>query len=282
MSLNTNKVALDFAPGLHGHFLEFVLNKYIFDVPFNDDIVFQSSGAFHVINLNREYQLNKVVHRGHFSSYDANYPHNVSKIIFIEHTPKLNFVLLTNIFYRCHPSAVESVDFNIEEINMLHKSFMSDLGTTDIDFRNNWYTKIAEDHFPHVSKKPKTSLPVYNFNLENFYNINDFCTALTDTAHFLEYTFKFDNSLATLWKEFMVKNQGWQLYTLGNSLLESMLLGENKEIPNDWKLHSYLNFCLGKMFNLFDGVLFNDTYPTDTLQLKKIIHDHIENFDLRW
>jgi hypothetical protein len=282
MSQNTNKVALDFAPGLHGHFLEFILNKYIFDVPFDDNIIFQSSGAFHAINLNREYQLKKVVNQGHFSAFDYDYPEYVSKIIFIEHTPKLNFVLLTNIFYRCHPSSVTSVDFNVNEINMLHKSFMSDLGTTDIDCRNNWYTKLAEDHFLHPYKKLKTSLPVYNFNIENFYNINDFCAALTGTAHFLERTFKFDDSLATLWEEFIRKNQGWQLYTLGNLLLESTLMGKEVDIPNDWKLHSYLNFCLGKMFNLFDGVLFDSIYPTDTLQLKKIIQDHIKNFDLRW
>ena len=55
------KLALDFAPGLHGHFLEYVCNRYIFKVPYEKNTVFQSTGACHTINTDSEYQKNKVV-----------------------------------------------------------------------------------------------------------------------------------------------------------------------------------------------------------------------------
>ena len=37
------QVALDFAPGLHGHFLELVLNKYIYGVNFDSPEIFPIS-----------------------------------------------------------------------------------------------------------------------------------------------------------------------------------------------------------------------------------------------
>ena len=58
-------MAIDFAPGLHGHFLEYVINRYIFGVTCDVDSIFQSSGAVHAINVDSDYQKNKIANRGH-------------------------------------------------------------------------------------------------------------------------------------------------------------------------------------------------------------------------
>lgn len=276
------KVALDFAPGSHGHFLELVINKYIYGVPFHSDKIFQSSGSVHAINVDKDYQNQKIINRGHFSSFKHAYDNNTQKVVFIDHDPDLDFVLLTNIFHRCHIDSVNVHDFNVEEIKATHRSFLTN-GDTDLDFRNNWFAKLNERHFDHASTRPNTQLPVYNFNYRSFFELSDFCTELRKTGHFLQETFKFDHTLGTLWQEFINRNQGWALHKQAHEILESTLTNQNVPIPNDWKLHAYLNFRLSRMFDLYDGKLYNDfVYPSTTSELLAVIQQHLATFDSRW
>ena len=276
------QIALDFAPGLHGNFLELVLNKYVYGIPFYSDKIFQSSGAAHAINVDQNYLNQKIVNKGHFSSFGYNFDQQTQKVIFIDHAPKLDVVLLTNIFYRCHNDAVNVDDFETNEIISAHTSLMT-TGNTDLDRRNDWFTKLSERHFEHASARPNTQLPVYNFDYTSFFDITDFCTELQKTAHFLNKTFKYDHSFGTLWQEFININQGWTLYKQAGLILRSMLTDYDMPIPDDWKLHAYLNFRLSKMFNLFDGVLYNNReYPKNTYQLMSVVKEHLDTFDSRF
>jgi hypothetical protein len=278
----TQTIALDFAPGLHGHFLELVLNKYIYGIPFNSDKIFQSSGAVHAINVNQDYQDQKIVYRGHFSSFKYDYHKHTQKVVFINHDPELDFVLLTNIFYRCHEDAVNVDDFNIEEIIATQKSFLT-TGNTDLDYRGNWFAKLNERFFQHASSRPNTQLPLYNFDFRSFFDLSKFCVELQKTAHFLQETFKFDPTLGELWHEFMRRNQGWILRGQAHAILQSMLTNQNISIPDDWKLHAYLNFQLSRMFDLHDGKLYTDPrYPVCTSELLAVVQEHLSNFDSRF
>jgi len=278
----TQVIALDFAPGLHGHFLELVLNKYIYGIPFHSDKIFQSSGAVHAININQDYQDQQIVYQGHFSSFEYAYHEHTQKVVFIDHDSELDFVLLTNIFYRCHENAVNVDDFNIEEIIATQKSFLT-TGDTDLDFRNNWFAKLNERFFQHASTRPNTQLPVYNFDFRSFFDLSKFCIELQKTAHFLQETFKFDHTLAELWQKFMRLNQGWILREQAHAFLQSTLANQNIPIPNDWKLHAYLNFQLSRMFDLHDGVLYTDlTYPATTGELLTVVQEHLATFDSKF
>lgn len=275
-------VAVDFAPGLHGHFLELVINKYIFGIPYNKE-VFQSSGAVHVINTDQVYQSTKLANCGHYSSFEYAYPLDVQKIVFIKHAPALDIVLLTNIFHRCHPDAVSVEDFNFKEILAVHESTMAQGSRSDIDFRKDWFSKLTERHFELTDKIPVTELPVFDFDYSSFFDLPSFCNELKRTSKFLNSTFLFDQSLVDLWNDFIQRNQGWQLYTQSQDLLTKTLSGIHAPIPNDWKLHAYLNYHVGKLFELYDGDLHdNPVYPTTTTQLLNIITQHIKNFDLKF
>ena len=163
-------IAIDFAPGLHGHFLEYVINKFIFGVPSETKNIFQSTGAAHCINWDTTYQKNKIAERGHFSSFDYNYPDKTEKIIWIKHDQELDFVLLINQFDRCSPDAVKSNDFNIDDIKKLHLDNMFDRASTPKDLRDNWYNKLLEFHNNKItSLKHSTDLPVFDFNYGSFF-----------------------------------------------------------------------------------------------------------------
>ena len=239
------QVALDFAPGLHGHFLELVLNKYIYGIPFNGTHVFQpSTGAVHAINVNDEYQKSKVVLRNHYSYFKNPYPKETKKIVFINNIPALDFILLTNIYHRCHPDSIMATDFNVEEIKKLHEQQTG--CDSNLELRNNWFSKLNENHCKVFSVKQNTLVPVYSFDYASFFNLNNFCIELQKTARFLEKTFKFDTSLSDLWHDFMQRNQGWTLYQQAESILASTVSKQPMLIPDDWKLHAYLNFRLSK------------------------------------
>lgn len=275
------RTAIDFAPGLHGHFLELVVNKYIYGIDFNTIKVFQTSGAVHAININETYQKNKLANHGHYSSFNICYPQSVDSVIFIDHASELDVVLLTNIYYRCHPDSVSVEDFDVQQIIDLHKNLL--LHDSNLGLRNNWFAKLSERHFEHPSKQPNTNLPIYKFPYKSFFNLIDFCKELKKLSKFLDETFKFDSSLVALWNEFINRNQGWALYNHGNALIEKMLNEESLDIPDDWKLHAFINFQLSKLFDLYDGDLFdNEIYPATTLDLFEIVNNHIKNFDNRW
>jgi hypothetical protein len=274
--------AVDFAPGLHGHFLELIINKYIFGIPFNGE-VFQSSGAVHAINTDDKYQATKLAQRGHYSAFGYGYPPDIQKIVFIKHVPAFDIVLLTNIHHRCHPNSMNVSDFNVKEILSVHESILSQDGSTDVDFRRNWCTKLADRHFAITEHRPVTDLPVLDFDFAAFFDLPSFCIELKRTAKFLNTTFLFDESLTHLWQDFMQRNQGWQLYLQGQELLTKTLNGEHTLIPNDWKLHAYINHCVGKIFELYDGELHTSaSYPDTTSQLLRIITQHIRDFDSRF
>jgi len=278
-------ILIDFAPGLHGHFLEFIVNRYIFDVEYCIDSIFQSTGAAHVINVDPVYQQNKIVESRHYSSLMNNryYSENINQIIFIKHNPNFDFVLLTNIFYRCHSKAIHSKDIDVDLIIEFHKQLMAADSVTDQDLKNNWFAKLQGRHFVECEKKAKSNILVFDFDFGSFFTLTTFLKELQRTADYLGMTFKFDQSLVNIWNEFIEKNQGYKLYNLGNHLLTQIYNNHTVEIPNDWKLHAYINHNIAETFRLYDGELFeSEAYPTNTQHIHKIILNHIASFDTRF
>lgn len=271
--------AIDFGPGTHGHFLEYILNRYIFGTETQISSIFQTNGSSHAINIDSVYQDYKIVDTAHYSMLKTHYPKDTKKVIFIEHTNELDFVLLTNVFYRCHPESMQGKDIGVEEITEWHKAMMS--YESDFDLKNNWYTKLMEHHFEYAEVQPKTNLPVYRFKYKSFFNMYEFLLELKNTANFLEQTFKFDQSLIKLWKEFIERNQGYNLWLQSNKLFENIVSGIDTEIPDDWKIHAYLNFAISKVFQLYDHPrLFRlEPYPKTTKEIADIIAEHVTNFD---
>jgi hypothetical protein len=276
-------VILDFAPGSHGHFLEYVLNRYVFGVKEVPGSIFQSSGACHPINMDAGYQAAKQVHRGHYSSFDNAYSNTADSVIFIRHDPALDFVLLTNIYFRCHPNSVNANDFNIKETTALHKQLMGQ-NLSPPAMKNNWYTKLQERHFDMAEKKQPTALPRHEFHYEDFFDLEKFLLAIKRTSKFLNFTFKFDPSLVELWKEFIIQNQGWRDYELGRRLFNHAVAGDDVVIPNDWKIQAFLNHLVSQTFDLYDSpeLFGTGNYVPNTKILANIIQKHVDEFDSRW
>jgi hypothetical protein len=275
-------IALDFAPGMHGHFLEYVINHYIFQ-GIKLDNIFQSSGAADIINVHTEYQDAKIVYCGHYSSFGNHWNDTTNKVIFIRHNSELDFVLLTNIYHRCHPVAGQHFDFDVELIKRYHRDFMLSDSLNEWQLKNNWFAKLSERHFDHAICYPKTDLSVFEFDFACFFDFVKFVKELQRVSEFVDMTLVYDSSLYDLWEEFLSRNQGYKLYTEANNIVAHSCADRPCVIPNDWKLHAYLNYTMSKSFRLCDGVLHSDQpYPTDARELYKIIAQHLEEFDNRF
>jgi hypothetical protein len=274
---------IDFAPGQHGHFLEYVVNKYIFNInasiPTNN--LFQSSGAAHNINNSLEYQKRKIVFSGHYSSFNFTYPDQAEKIIWIDHAPNLDFILLTNIYHRCHPNAVNGTEVNIHEITQLHQDAMFDADQTLQSLRNNWYTKLQERHFEQTKLKNNTNLPVFDFKYSSFFSLAAFIEHLQQLADFLNFTFVYNQSFVELYQKFIEVNQGYNQYCKALRIVDAILTNQSCLIDQqDWQLQAYINHQLSKLFKIYDGVLHDrNDYPSDTLILHNLVVEFVNNYD---
>lgn len=273
---------IDFSPGSHGHFLDYVVNAYICNLDIKNISIFQSSGACHIINTDEKYQsVDRMTQHGHFSCFRRLYPKSAERIIWIKHNKKLDFVLLTNIWHRCHPDAIHSTDFNVDDIIKLHRTMISN-NQTDLALRQDWFSKL-NSNIIYTDLVPKTSLPVYEFDFASFFDLSDFLKELRRLANWLEMTFVYDRRLADLWFEFLEKNQGWKKYRSTNQILSCVVADQECFIEDDWQIHAFLNHQISKIFNLYDGPLFDNViYPSDSREIYAIIDEHVKNFDKRY
>lgn len=283
-------IAIDFAPGLHGNFLEFVINRYIFNVPYSVDSIFQNTGAAHRVNQDPVYQQHKKTYWGHFSAFSDKYPDSVDKVIWIKHDPRLDFVLLTNIFYRCIPGGVIRNDTSILDLEKFHVDSMKHVDWPQAEtgslksLRMNWYTKFQERHFAETEKRPNTTLPVHEFDYSSFFSLPEFVIELQNTSNFLNMTLQYDTSLSELWQEFVSINQGFNNYKQAQQILTDALSNIWQPIDvNNWQLQAWINHNLSKMFRLYDGELFDcEQYVNNTQSLYAIIQKHLNDFDSKF
>jgi hypothetical protein len=274
-------IVIDFAPGQHGHFLEYVVNTFIYNIGAPIENIFQKSGAAHNINNDAEYQACKQTSSGHYSSFNCTYPKNTDKIVWIKHNPSLDFVLLSNIYYRCHPDAVKGTDVNINQIHQLHIDAMFDSDQTIQSLRNNWYTKLQERHFKQTELKNNTALPVFDFKYSSFFSLQSFIEQLQCLADFLHFTFKYNQSFVELYQKFIEVNQGYNQLCKASRILDAILTNRSCLIEQqDWQLQAYINHQLSKLFKIHDGILHDsNNYPNNTQILHNLVVEFVNNYD---
>lgn len=276
--------AVDFYMGQHGHFLEYVINRYIFKVPVSIENIFQSSGAVHAINTDSVYQEHKAFKRYHYTDYNWPYPPNTQWVVTVKHDNNLDIALLTNIFYRCHPGSIDTSEFSPEEIVKFQTEYLGLSDKTVQQKRKDWYDKLMSNWLESKIPYPTTDLPVFYFPYESFFELDKFLLSLRNLADFVSETFVYDSSLSLLWNQFIQKNQGYGLYQTVGQLFNSSVSNQSMTIPDDWKLQAFLNYKITQCFHVYEhDLLFgHDHYPKNTQEIYSIIQQHVEDFDRRF
>lgn len=274
-------ILLDFHAGSHGHFLEYVINAWLFNGPRLKEI-FTNLGASHLIRQDNEYMAKKVVTANHYTEYSL--PHATpTKIIRIGiNNDWANWIYQINALARGGNISMG------KKLQHLPGSIRANPNTLRQAFyaRLNMLDGYQDIKIPWPKPLPGTNwlwqdVLSFDFPMESLFDLKELHTELHRLAGFLETTFVPDSELDNLLTDFLNKNQGWQYYTKSKQLVQDALTGkQNIKFNSDEVLQAFINSVLTKSFGLVGGTLFEDNvYPVDTDQLCNTVNYHLRNIN---
>lgn len=264
-------ITIDFHGSTHGHFLEYVANVYIMQTLPSQTSIFKPP-TYSAHAPDNCYLSNRLIRCGHFSnsSYGLNIDSKdqVIRIMLDTNNDNQFFVSLTNLMYKAGDVGLENQLLSIPE----------HIRKNNVEHRNNWYSKFNErkTYANYYTNFPEIPNPVFYFDFESFFSFREFCQQLEQVAVFLNQTFYPNVSLYNLWAEFIAYNQGWQSLIKCNNLLEDIFAGKSSIIDCTVIEQGWINYNLSKICRIYNGAMFDqDTYPTHTDQVYKIVQDHL-------
>jgi hypothetical protein len=267
-------IYLDFFSGSHGHFLEYVINTWLFKGPRVQNI-FTAQGACHGIRKDQKYMQHRVIESAHYSEFGVELT-NPSKLIRISINQNwTNWIYQINVMARAGDIPLE------KKIIQMPESVRSE----SKEFRNNWYAKFnfASNGYNCPGNWIRSDIHAFDFPMESLFDPVNFYTELYKLAAFLETTFVPDQELSMLLDEFLYQNQGWQYYTKSKHLATAAFAGKKIDFASDEILQAMINSILSSTVGVFDGKLFNNNdYPTNTLEISELVSQHLQTFDQRF
>jgi hypothetical protein len=267
-------VVLDFFSGSHGHFLEYVINTYIYRGPRVKNI-FTELGTCHGIRQDTAYQQHQVVTAGHYSEFNRDPVRPPQQVIRITIDSDMeNICYQLNVL--CRAGDIPE-DKKAQEIN-------SDVRNSPAQFRMDYYFKFLSDR--HGYKRPNhwrwNDIDHYEFPMRSLYNALDFYSELQKLSQFLNYSFEPDPSLLQLWQDFCDKNHGLCAWTRCNEIYQQVMANKNIHIKTTVAEQAILNWMLTRAVNIHDGALFDSDYPSNTADIWKCVEQHLKTFDGRF
>lgn len=267
-------IALDFFSGSHGHFLEYVINTWIFKGPRVSNI-FTDLGTCHMIRKDLAYTQSKTVYAGHYSEFSKEIDHP-TKIIRIQIDNNwANWIYQINVMSRAGDIPLEKkLKLTNQEVRLSpHK------------LRNEWYARFnSQDHgytLPVFSRW--LDVPTFEFAMQSLFDPLEFYNSLRNLSEFLEMTFVPDQELYNLLQKFLELNQGWQYYKNSQQIVCAALAGKNIKFDSDEITQALVNSMLTKSVGIFDGKIFtDDVYPSTTAEIWDCVQSHHDTFDSKF
>jgi len=267
-------IYLDFFSGSHGHFLEYVVNTWLFKGP-RVKHIFTNTGASHGIRKDLEYMSQRRIYAAHYTEFNIPLQpqYKIVRITLNKHWA--NWIYQINVCARAGDMPLEKKTKLVPE----------SVRAVSSDFRNDWYSKLnfSNNGYNLPGKWASPDSLSFDFSIESLFDSVNFYTELYRLAAFLETRFVPDQDLMELLNKFLTKNQGWQYYTACKQLSELALANQAVEFSSDEVLQALINSVLSMTVGMFDGELFTcNDYPTNTLKISQLITKHLQTFDQRW
>lgn len=267
-------ILLDFYSGSHGHFLEYVINTWIFKGPRVPN-VFTKLGTSHGIRKNKEYMAQRVIQADHYTEFNRlnSIPDKIVRVTIDSNWA--NWIYQVNVLSRAGDIPIE------KKIKLTPE----DVRNNPSKLRNEWYSKfnLSEHGYRRPTGWAWDQQPAFEFPMESLFELSEFYNTLHRLSKFLEFTFVPDQELADLFKQFLLLNQGWNYYSQSKKILDHVLAGENINFESDAILQALVNSQLTDAVGVFDGELFDDDrYPTSTQAVWDLVQVHLDTFDSRF
>jgi len=264
-------IKIDFHGSTHGHFLEYVTNVYVMQTTPSAVSIFKPP-TYSAHNPDNSYLNNRLIQCGHYSFHSELSINDDDTIIRIidDGNDDMFFIKMINLIHKAGDWGLENA---LQEIP---DSVRNDPAA----HRNIWYSKFNENaqYANFYPKFKNTGAPVFNFLFKSFFNLKDFYTSLNNLSIFLNQLFLPDDSLSTLWTEFIAVNQGWQSYIKCKQIIEAILSNNSIEIHCNAMEQGWINYNLSKIYRIYNGTMFDSVdYPTNTQIISAAIQNHLNS-----
>lgn len=262
-------IKIDYFAGMHGSFLEYVVNIFIMrTVPSEADIL-TGLGTAH--NTSDNYHENKVVYSHPYSIWNRefNSSDRVIRISADYNNDDLFFTILTNAVIRVDDRGFDGYISNIR----------SNIVNSRAQHRNFWYDRLANrssyrdmDFFYNPNIFQPVPNDVFEFSYESFQSLPYFFKEMSRLAFWLDQTFYPCEELCSLWRRWIDKNQGVISSNKCSKILESIFSNNDSNIDCTVLEEAWLNFNLSKISRTYEGEMFsNDQYPSNTQYIHSLL-----------
>lgn len=266
---------LDFFSGSHGHFLEYVINSWLFKGPRVKKNIFTHTGACHGPHKNLTYLKNRIICADHYSEFNKTIQ-DPSKVVRITINKNwAQWIYQINVMSRAGDIPID------KKLELIPPSIRSSPAL----LRNQWYAKFnfAENGYNVPNNWRWPNVPYYSFPMESLFDQTDFLRELYQLSKFLEITFSPDHELTNLLDQFLEKNQGWQYYKISKQLVVDTFNGKSTSFDSDEITQALINTMLSESVGMFDGALFEDNeYAINTDQVWQQVSHHLKSFDSKF
>lgn len=276
---------IDFFGGLHGNFLELVINCWIDNNPYEigDMAQFTPNGSCHVKNHQANYKA--ITTAQHYSWFDMPFDDDDLVIRIVPNTQDL-LIAVTNSFTRAGDQVLDIDNLEVDTRSKMEslsklRSFLDTLvkhhGSADQYPRSvlrKYFYAMFDDH-PHGLGMFTAWLPArrtHRFRFGSFFDVSYFLEELQDVSKFVDLEFQPDSKLIDLHRDFLSRNQGYASQIKCAKIMHNIV----NQIPMDMRLNiieeAWINYRLSRMFDLYDHpALERDTYPGDTSEISRLI-----------
>jgi hypothetical protein len=282
-----DRVYIDFYGGAHGHFLEYVVNRYLLNVASADFTPFVPSGASH--QTTPAYQEDRKAFSDHYSPFNLTIAGKNNLIVQIH--VDLFYPVLYNSILRAGDVSLDIDNLELDTLDKLCHKKHRPLKTTIIStlgeqknyprkaLRNIFYSKFIEKKFgvEEINRFLDYKQDVYVFPFSAFYDYGQFVEQLGLLSTKLgKISWNYTTDLSTLWQEFISMNQGYKSYIKCNSIIESIIKNQNKDFSCDLLEEAYINSYITKTFNLYSDIdCFEDKFINNTKEIYQAIVNQI-------
>lgn len=274
---------IDFFGGLHGNYLELVINHAIDQNPY--DITrpqFNENGACHCKNTDLDYSPITVAK--HYSFF--NIPFDDSDLVIrIVPAPEDMLIAVTNSFLRAGDQKfdIDNLDTDtFKKISLLPKAsdFLQMLWLTygkkehypRSVLRKFFYSMFdSPDHGINTMTNWQLTLHSHDFEFRSFFNLDCFFENLQKISKFVDHEFFPSKELVDLHLEFLSRNQGYKSHQKCEIVMQSIISNQPMPLALNLLEEAWINYRISRSFNLYDvAELELDNYPTNTKRLSEI------------
>jgi hypothetical protein len=278
---------IDFFGGLHGNFLELMINLFIYQIHLDSNYQwFNKNGACHVKNNLASY-IPKIK-CNHYSFFNMPFSQN-DRVIEIHCDQDYMLLALVNSLTRAADQIIDiwQLEKNtikklaaLPKANYLLEDIIKEHGERDeyprSVIRNYFYSKFDSAELGlHQFNDFKHTGPTLKFPFSAFFDFEQLCMQLNNCAFFLDMNFYPTLDTVKLWNNFIQKNQGYQSHIRCHNAMvhilsgDSMYIGDFNLVEEAWLLHR-----IAKIFRYYNPPFLDANHmPTDTKIISQIVYD---------